>query len=219
MAPVPFSRTGNLVIVKIGGSLATDRVALHGIIGDIGRAACRSVIVPGGGAFADAVRSVQAGLGFSDKLAHRLAMQAMSDYADVLAELYPQLVVTRLKYEIEAAHHAGRIPVWSPAVLEAGVAGLPENWTITSDSLAAFLARSLRASALLLIKSVDGPDLASATHLTSAGLTDDAFPDFAGALDCPVRLIGPANHGRLSELLARPDKTIGTVVPQSSLPH
>jgi 5-(aminomethyl)-3-furanmethanol phosphate kinase len=219
LAAFPFSRTGALVIIKIGGSLATDRAQLNEIVADIGNAACRSVIVPGGGTFADAVRNMQGRLGFSDKLAHRLAMQAMTDYAEVLAELYPQLVVTRLKFEIEAAHRAGRIPIWSPAILDAGVTGLPENWSMTSDSFAAFLARSLDADGLILVKSTDGPDLAGAGQLSIAGITDDAFPDFAHGLACPVRLVGPASYRKLSDLLARPDKKIGTVITPPPLPN
>ena len=59
-------------VVKIGGSLEADphrRRALLEAIGDGAHGPC--IVVPGGGAFADAVRAAQARERFGDAEAHR----------------------------------------------------------------------------------------------------------------------------------------------------
>ena len=43
--------------------------------------------------------------------------------------------------------------IWSPDVSELDRAGIPSSWDITSDSLAAWLAKALGADELLLVKS------------------------------------------------------------------
>lgn len=205
-------RTGPIVVVKVGGSHAADRARVAAIVRELASSPVRSVIVPGGGPFADAVREAQGTLGFSDRLAHRLAQQAMGAYAEVLAELHPSLVLAPTRQEIAAAHGAGRLPVWRPDRLLDGVDGIPVGWSMTSDSYAAWLAFELSAAALLLVKSLDGPEATTAADLTAAGITDDAFPGFCERLSCPVRLIGPATVPSIAAVLDRPDSAIGTVV-------
>jgi len=210
--PAVLPRTGARVVVKVGGSHVADRARIATILRELSASPVRSVVVPGGGPFADAVREAQGALAFSDRLAHRFALEAMTTFARVLAELFPMLVVAETRAEIDAVHAAGRIPVWSVARLVHGMAGVPESWAVTSDSLAALLAWEIDAAGLVLVKSMDGPEAASAADLTAAGVTDDAFFDFAGRLACPIRLVGPATLAGLGELLADPRRRIGTVV-------
>ncbi len=205
-------RTGHRVVVKLGGSHAADRARIAAIVRELQSSPVRSVIVPGGGPFADAVRDAQDVLGFSDRLAHRFAMEAMTTFARVLAELHPALVLAETRQEIDAAHAAGRLPVFSVARLLPGHPEVPETWAMTSDSFAALLAWELDAAGLVIVKSMDGPDIAAAADLTAAGITDDAFPEFAGRLACPIRLVGPAALTRLGDLLADPPRAIGTAV-------
>src|SRR5262249_34381680 len=51
----------------------------------------RVVVVPGGGPFADAVRTAQARMGFDDRAAHRMALLAMDQYCYALANLRTEL--------------------------------------------------------------------------------------------------------------------------------
>ena len=205
-------RTGPRFVVKVGGSHAADRARIATILRELTSSPARAVIVPGGGLFADAVREAQRAMGFSDRLAHRLATEAMSSYAAALTELFPVLVMAPTRQEIDAAHAIGRIPVWRPDRLLDGVADVPESWAMTSDSYAAWLAWELDAAGLILVKSLDGPEQSSTADLTAAGITDDAFPDFAGRLACPVRLVGPSSLPQLGEILAAPQTRAGTVV-------
>ncbi len=212
-------RTGHRVVVKVGGSHATDRARIGAILREVTGSPVRTVIVPGGGPFADAVREAQAALGFSDRLAHKLAIEAMNAFAKVLVELFPALVLATSRREIDGGHAAGRIPVWCPTSMLQGQRGVPENWGMTSDSFAAWLAFELDAAGLVIVKSRDGPQTATPADLTAAGITDDAFPGFVSRLGCPVRLVGPAALDDLGELLGKPTAPIGTSVMTRSGPR
>ncbi len=84
-----------LAVVKVGGSLVADRARLCRLLGDLADGAEGPVvIVPGGGALAEAVRATQAALAFPDPLAHRLALDAMAGMARIFAALEPRLRVT-----------------------------------------------------------------------------------------------------------------------------
>lgn len=210
--PAALPRTGHRVVVKVGGSHAADRARVATIVRELQSSPARSVILPGGGPFADAIRDAQGMLGFSDRLAHRFAMEAMITFARVLVELHPVLVLAETRQEIDGAHAAGRLPVFSLAKLLPGHPDVPESWAMTSDSFAALLAWELDAAGLVIVKSTDGPQIAAAADLTAAGITDDAFPGFAARLACPVRLLGPDSLPRLGDLLSDPRRAIGTVV-------
>lgn len=216
MAMLP--RTAHRVIVKVGGSHAADRARIQTIVRELAASPVRAVIVPGGGPFANAVRDAQESLGFSDRLAHKLAIEAMVHFAEVLVDLFPGLVLASNRNEIDAIHSNGRIPVWSASRLTSGFPGVPENWSMTSDSFAALLAFELDAAALLLVKSLDGPATSTPQDLTAAGITDDAFPEFARRLNCPIRLVGPSALDNLGQLLAFPHSRTGTIVEAGNSP-
>ena len=209
---------GRLIVVKLGGSLmraAELRTLLATIAaGDtLAAGPQRTVLVPGGGPFADAVREAQSRLGFGDPLAHRLALRAMGAFAAILAELDSRFVVAPSRAKIEAAHQAGRTPVWDPVRLEAGHPDVAESWDVTSDSLAAWLARELGATALLLLKSVSpARSPVQAASLAAEGLVDGAFPAFAARFMGPIRCLGPADWPRLGEALASPEAAVGAAV-------
>ncbi len=67
------------MVVRLGGSHAFSPL-LRPWLAAIGAAAGRVVLVPGGGPFADTVRSAQAAMGFDDLAAHRMALLAMAQY-------------------------------------------------------------------------------------------------------------------------------------------
>jgi hypothetical protein len=80
------------IVVKLGGSLLADPARLRAWLAQLAAGALGPcLIVPGGGPFADAVRTAQAALGFDDALAHRLALDAMGRMAQVFCALEPKL--------------------------------------------------------------------------------------------------------------------------------
>ncbi len=177
-----------LSVVKVGGSLVADRARLRRLLGALADGADGPVvIVPGGGALADAARVTQAALGFPDSLAHRLALDAMAGMGRIFAALEPRLAVT----ETPGDALAGRVPVWDPSALKRGHPEIPESWDVTSDSLALWLATRLGAATCLLVKSADPALGAGPADLARTGLVDAAFPGFAARFPGRIVLRGP----------------------------
>ncbi|WP_036294233.1 aspartate kinase [Methylosinus sp. PW1] len=153
MPPSPSAETRPLV-VKLGGSLAASP-ALRRWLAALRRYPGPLSIVPGGGPFADAVRSAQEALRFSDAAAHDMAIMAMEQYGRALCDLEPGLRPAATLREATAAHAQGAIAVWSPVAMTRANPQIPASWDMTSDSLAAWYAHEAGARALLLVKSVD----------------------------------------------------------------
>jgi aspartokinase-like uncharacterized kinase len=181
-----------LTVVKLGGSLLGSRALAGLLAGLAARRDVRLAVVPGGGVFADAVRAAQGQAGFDDALAHRLALDAMGRMAEVLAAIEPRLTVAAGLEAIGRAHLHGRLPVWDPAALKRGLPGIPECWSVTSDSLSLWLAAETGADRLVVVKSAPVPPGADIEELAASGVVDDAFPAFARRFpgEVVVRSIG-----------------------------
>jgi 5-(aminomethyl)-3-furanmethanol phosphate kinase len=141
-----------LTVVKVGGGLAREAGgdalrALCAAIGEAGRRH-RLLVVPGGGSFADAVRDCDRVYGLSDAAAHRMAILAMDQFGWLLSELIPGCAAIT---EIEG----DGLRVLLPAAVLADDP-LPASWDVTSDSIAAWVAREAGAGRLVLVKPVDG---------------------------------------------------------------
>lgn len=187
-------------IIKLGGSYALSP--------DLGRALeaiarCRApvVLVPGGGPFADAVRAAQLRMGFGDRAAHRMALLAMAQFAEALADLGAGFEVAESAEAIRAALGAKRVPVWSPLPM-ALAADLPESWDVTSDSLAVWLARALGAPKAVLLKSAEPAPGASAEELAAAGIVDPHLPRLLGSGAPALAVLGPGSLGGLTDIVA-----------------
>jgi dihydroneopterin aldolase len=143
-------RQQGILVVKLGGSLAGAPV-LADWLKVLAQAGGRSVIVPGGGPFADQVRNLQRELGFDDATAHHLALLAMEQFGRILAALQPGLAPASNREEIDKALDSGQVPVWMPTEMTLDRPEIPESWQVTSDSLAAWLAGALNADRLVLV--------------------------------------------------------------------
>ncbi len=167
-------------VVKIGGSLLGSpelerwlEVAAKFSDGNI-------IIVPGGGVFANAVREAQILSKISDACAHRLALLAMDQFGLMLANMNPLLATASSEMEIDERTWQHRGIIWLPSKMVLNSNSIPQNWDMTSDSLAAWLAQKLGAQHLILVKS-DKPNdkkLCLKT-ITKDGLVDQVFGDFA----------------------------------------
>lgn len=187
-----------LLVAKIGGSLH-DSPNLVRWIEALGRWPHRLTLVCGGGPFADAVRAAQPKLGYSDKTAHAMALLAMEQFALALAELYG-LGLATTPAEMDAAHACGRIALWRAFKMVMAAEDVRPVWDVTSDSLAAWLARQMGAEALLLIKSVDIGADSALEGIVSAGIVDPAFADYVDS--APVFVAGPRALADAGTLLA-----------------
>ncbi|ACK51325.1 aspartate/glutamate/uridylate kinase [Methylocella silvestris BL2] len=187
----------SLIVAKLGGSLAGSPQR-DAWLAALVASTRRLVLVTGGGPFAGAVRAAQAAMGFDEAIAHRLALLAMEQYAIVIAARQDRFALAATRDDIAAALARNRIPVWLPSAMALAAAEIPQSWDMTSDSLAAWLAGELAAAQLLLIKSSNVEEPASARGLAGDGVVDPLFPHFAARSRASVFFAGPAclHHAR-----------------------
>lgn len=138
--PSRHFETDSPVVVKVGGSLILQIPSIIPVL----RASPRPLlIVPGGGPFADAVRKSQA----SNDAAHWMAIAAMDQYGWIIAQ--NGLKTTGMVAIPE------QTSVFLPYCSMRRYDPLPHTWDVTSDTIAAWVAKSLGIP-LLVLKSVDG---------------------------------------------------------------
>ena len=196
------------VVVKLGGSVIRSP-ELSAWLDVIAASPRPIVVVPGGGALADEVRAAQARLGFGDGAAHRMALLAMDQLAWAVGALRPGFEVGDTEDAMRAALAQGRVAVWAPYTLVADRRDIPQSWTVTSDSLALWLARRLGAEYCIVIKSIKRErGTFSATQLAGDGVVDEAFPAMFEGAPFPVFLLGRGDQAALAATLSAP----GTVL-------
>ncbi len=179
-----------VLVVRLGGSYALSPL-LRPWLRAIETAAGRIVLVPGGGPFADAVRTSQQPMRFDDTAAHHMALLAMTQHGLALAGLSDKLALADTLHEIEDLLAEARIPVWSPWPTLRGAPGIPPSWDVTSDSLALWLARAIGATRVLLVKHATTEPRTDANALVADGVLDAAFPAFLEAYAGEVWIAGP----------------------------
>ena len=162
------------LVLKLGGSLA-ETGHLKSIIALTTRAQRPVIIVPGGGPFADSIRSLQPQLAISDETAHEMALLSMDQMGLYLASLHPRLITCQTLQQIAQVLQDGKIPVWLPYALQHADPTLPSDWSVTSDALAARLAERISGASVALVKSCSIPPDAGLDLLTELGIVDRAF--------------------------------------------
>jgi aspartokinase-like uncharacterized kinase len=196
------------VVVKLGGSLleAAEGVVppIDPLLAAIGRRTGPVIVVPGGGAFADVVRSEQRRLGLSDAVAHTMALHAMAQAGLALIDRAPaghRLVALHDPAHMQAILAQGFVPVWNPIPFARRAEHLGTDWRVTSDSLAAWLAITLGCRSVVLVKSCGIPEDATADDLSKAGIVDDAFPAIVAKGSVPWQVVHHADRDGLRRAL------------------
>ena len=160
------------------------------------------VIVPGGGPFADAVRAAQRRYRFANGPAHRMALLAMEQYGAMLVALTRRAVPADSRGAIRDALARHELPVWAPFRMVEGRREIPQSWRITSDSLAAWLARQLGAERLLLVKSArPGKRPATAAALSRRGFVDPCFRAMCRAWKGRAFIAHASQHRQFAAML------------------
>jgi aspartokinase-like uncharacterized kinase len=209
-ASAPAAVETGLAVVKLGGSVVRSG-ELAAWLDAIAAAPCPVIVVPGGGALADEVRSVQASLGFGDPAAHRMALLAMDQLAWAVAGMRQGFTVGTTETELRAVLERGEVAVWAPYGLVAGRGDVEESWRLTSDSLALWLAARVGASRCYLIKSIrrEGTH-ATAAELARRGIVDAAFPSMLKEAGVPAFLLGRGDQRAFAAALAATDADAGS---------
>jgi aspartokinase-like uncharacterized kinase len=175
-------------IVKVGGSLLNwPRLpeALRAWLADQSPAA--NVLICGGGELVDRVRLADRMFNLGNETAHRMAIDCMAGNAWLLAEFLGRLKIVTEYNELLTKlqrQRSRQVLVFDTrkllgereATLNART--LPHDWTVTSDSIAAWLAEVLEADELVLLKSGDPPP-GGLRELAAAGYVDAFFPQAA----------------------------------------
>ena len=190
-------------VIKLGGSLADYPDDLNRwleMLAEAGRG--EVVIVPGGSFFADHVREAQKRWAFDDAVAHAMALRAMEQYGLMLCGMRTGFASAPSVTEIRRLMRKNQVPVWLPVQTLASEK-LSPSWDVTSDSLAAWLARHLAAEHLVLVKSCALPEgKLHMQELSKKGIVDAAFPNFVAAAHFKVWLVGRDDYTRVFSLLA-----------------
>ena len=187
-------------MVKLGGSLA-ESMRLSSILDIVARARVPVVIVPGGGAFADAVRRAQSDYDFCDAAAHQMALLAMHQTGMMLAALNPRLKTVETVPELRRAISDGRIPVWLPMRLTKRDRQINADWRTTSDGLAARLAERLGRSPVLLVKSCRIEPGIPVAALALEGVVDPTFADIVDRARLSWKVLGSGDEAELMTFL------------------
>jgi aspartokinase-like uncharacterized kinase len=186
------------VVLKIGGSL-WDHVS--GILPLVQASGRDLLIVPGGGQLADDVRR----LALPDEASHWMAILAMEYFGWYISSF--GLVRTRTICRPAGAE------VLLPYAAMQDADPLPHTWSVTSDTIAAWVAYQLDAE-LILLKSVDGimrnglllPEVNGPVH---ADEVDDAFIPFLLSRGMSARIVNGRVPERVRACLAG-EPTAGT---------
>lgn len=179
-----------MIILKLGGSLlARPELLKQWLVLASQQGQGQLVIIPGGGIFAEQVRSLQTTLSYDDRTAHYMALLAMQQVALLFKGWVQELTVISKIAEIIPTLKQRRVVVWSPLATELDAYNIPASWDITSDSLAAWLAVQLRAKQLLLVKSTSLPEQYTFEQLVQQDILDPAFMRFIQNSDLPIQCI------------------------------
>ncbi len=183
-------------VVKVGGSLLR--------LADLSsrlrswlelQAPATNLVVVGGGQLVEELRQQQRLWGYSDELAHRLALRLMDINAQQLASVCPHGRLLSAWSPQLCKQHVGELEILECGEWAAGEEVFEPSWRTTSDSVAAEIAGRTGATELVVLKSAL-PEQAHAPasyvdpqfnrHLPASVLlrlvdfTSDGFPEIVG---------------------------------------
>ena len=176
-------------VVKLGGSLL-DWDALPQQLRRwlaLGQPA-RTLLVVGGGRWVDAVRREDVRRHLDERTAHWTCIDAMSVTARLVADWIREAVLFDDVGRFLASSEETPLAILDVGRflrdVEPAMPGdrLPESWDVTSDSIAARVARIVGAAELVLLKSALPDGSASPQAMAEAGYVDRFYPRAAASL-------------------------------------
>lgn len=178
-------------VIKIGGSLFdVPGLGAHFMRWRARHAPGPVLLVPGGGAFADAVRAADRHHDLGAATAHWLAWRAVSLSAHLLAALVPDSRVVASMDDAGQCWRQQQTPILDAHAFasgeETGPGRLPASWDVTSDSLAARAASVLAADRLVLLKSTPAPENIDLPEAGRLGIVDSYFSEAARGLNVEI---------------------------------
>jgi len=194
-------------VVKLGGSLYKKAELMHWIDQlTVFSQKHPITIVPGGGPFADQVRRAQQHYSFNDEHAHHMALLAMSQFGLTLLSLSKNC--KPLYYPTTSSIKQHPLSVWLPDRSLLSKSEIAQNWDVTSDSLALWLAHHLNADKLLLVKQTMPTNHLTITQLSDAGIIDKTFPELFSLNPVPCTLALASEYQEVQSIFNRSALTL-----------
>ncbi|MDA9718767.1 hypothetical protein N9U60_00035 [Betaproteobacteria bacterium] len=115
----------------------------------------KAIIVPGGGLFANHIRSVQKNHNLEDDIAHDMALYSMSQMGLLISSIdRTSLHFCNTKNEINRVIKENKVPIIGTFNFLKKRIGSPyKNWSITSDSIALLISEELQLNNVIIVKS------------------------------------------------------------------
>ncbi|RZP22528.1 MAG: hypothetical protein EVA26_03405 [Burkholderiaceae bacterium] len=115
----------------------------------------RAIIIPGGGLFANHIRSVQKNYNLEDDIAHDMALYSMSQMGLLISSIdRTNLHFCKTKNEIDRVIAKNKVPIIGTFdFLKKRIDSPNKNWSITSDSMALLISEELQLNTVLIVKS------------------------------------------------------------------
>ena len=145
-------------VIKVGGSLAANAANLRALCAELRKAdeRFRLVVVPGGGEFADVVRTMDSRFVLDSHVTHRMAVLGMDQYGLLLSTMIPECRTALSLGVVPGLSGPGRLVVLLPSRVVFRARSLETSWDVTSDSIAAYVAGRIGIEKLILATNVDG---------------------------------------------------------------
>ncbi|NOQ94188.1 MAG: delta 1-pyrroline-5-carboxylate synthetase [Methylophaga sp.] len=192
-----------MIVVKVGGSLYNTPELTLWLSALVEYSTQQSIIiVPGGGPFADQVRTAQTVHHFNDEVAHHMAIIAMKQFGLLLQSHMPtcQPISTYEKPKTP-------LSIWLPDDELLAEPSLAKSWDISSDSLALWLSNQLNAEQLLLIKRAP-IHTTSVKVLSSQSIIDSGFISLFSKHPATVKVINYQTSAHLADSISNPNLTL-----------
>ena len=143
------------MLFKLGGSILYSGFMKIWVKFITDRFKGRAIIVPGGGLFANHIRSVQKNYNLEDDIAHDMALYSMSQMGLLISSIDRTNVhFCNTKNEINGVIEENKVPIIGNFdFLKKRIGSLNKNWSITSDSIAVLISEELQLNTVLIVKS------------------------------------------------------------------
>lgn len=147
------------IIAKIGGKIFENDENLENTLNQFKTLLLKKkienvIIIPGGGSYANFIRKLDLKLKIGDDLSHWMAIFAMNWNGIAISQKYPDIkCVNNIK---KLKDNKKSISIFLPFDFLYYTDDLPHSWSVTSDSIALYIACILKLKNCFLIKEVDG---------------------------------------------------------------
>ena len=142
-----------MVVIKFGGSLQSTDYIKKWINAIKLNRDTSFLIIFGGGSYANSIRLEQKIKKYDDLKAHKLAIKGMAYFTQDILDEYNDFTVINSVRNLQKNYKSRKLLIWMPSHEEVCNFNLPNNWDVTSDSIALAISKSIN-SPLLVIKSV-----------------------------------------------------------------